>query len=378
MALAWVRRGELDVTNDYLRTWSDAEQIAAHWMRQWGYTDARTTTGGADGGIDVTSSAAIAQVKYHAANVGRPSLQNLYGARSHSTHLDMFFFAATGYSKTAVAYADSVGMALFTFVPSGAVRPANTVAQRFLNDVERLRRESEAARSALARQQSRVSSVKSARNSPRRGWTRNWTRLAIACWVVVVPILIMRQWTAAVVLFGAAVGLHYAAFVAAQRAYPAGITSTAPKKVPVPIADCGPSTTSAEVAPSVAIAFGDQLIHQGDHQRATEAYTLALAAPDPAVSAKAAFRLGNLHAENGALDQARAMYLQAASSGLHDVGPLACLKVADVDLLVGDRAHAVEMLTQVIALQHPEHSKEAARRLETLGRVDPSQPDALK
>ncbi len=50
-----------------LRTWQDAEDFAEDWMRRNGYPDAHKTPSGGDGGIDVISSGAIAQVKHHAA-----------------------------------------------------------------------------------------------------------------------------------------------------------------------------------------------------------------------------------------------------------------------------------------------------------------------
>ena len=64
-----------------ITSWQEAERNAARWMRHWGFGDARLTSSGADGGVDVRARAAVAQVKFEASQVGRPALQRLYGAR---------------------------------------------------------------------------------------------------------------------------------------------------------------------------------------------------------------------------------------------------------------------------------------------------------
>ncbi|WP_181724509.1 restriction endonuclease [Nocardia gipuzkoensis] len=53
-----------------------AENSAAQHMRALGFPDAKVTPRGADGGIDGTSSRAIAQVKWHTAPTGRPDVQS--------------------------------------------------------------------------------------------------------------------------------------------------------------------------------------------------------------------------------------------------------------------------------------------------------------
>lgn len=67
-----------------IRTWQDAEENAAEWMRYMGYADAMVTNGGADGGIDVVSQHAVAQVKREAVAVGSPMIQKFYGAANAS------------------------------------------------------------------------------------------------------------------------------------------------------------------------------------------------------------------------------------------------------------------------------------------------------
>lgn len=57
-------------------TWQAAEELACKWMRRHGYADAKLTSGGADGGIDVMSRRAVAQVKHHAKPVGISEMQH--------------------------------------------------------------------------------------------------------------------------------------------------------------------------------------------------------------------------------------------------------------------------------------------------------------
>lgn len=108
----------------------DAEMLAAWYMRRLGFSDARVTPRGADGGIDVRASRALAQVKFKANVTSRPDLQRLFGARGHDTHLDLYFFSQSGYSSQALTYADDVGMLLFEFDVTGEVQPVNGAARQ--------------------------------------------------------------------------------------------------------------------------------------------------------------------------------------------------------------------------------------------------------
>ena len=60
-------------------TWREAEEQAAQHMRSMGFPNPHVTANGSDGGIDVDSSGAIAQVKLHSAPVGRHMIQQLVG-----------------------------------------------------------------------------------------------------------------------------------------------------------------------------------------------------------------------------------------------------------------------------------------------------------
>lgn len=113
----------------YIETAHDAGQNAAIRMRELGFTEARVTTRGPDGGIDVRAPEAVAQVKYWNKPVGTPDLQRLYGARANNHHQQMLFFARSGFSKGARDYADIHGIALFTFDHAGAVSAVNDSAR---------------------------------------------------------------------------------------------------------------------------------------------------------------------------------------------------------------------------------------------------------
>ena len=113
---------------EFIRTPAQAECNAAARMRELGYHDAVAVPAGPDGGIDVRSTHAVGQVKFRGASASRPELQNLYGARGTSHEKEMWFFAASGYTKSAVDYADSVGMLLFTYEPTGELSSANSHA----------------------------------------------------------------------------------------------------------------------------------------------------------------------------------------------------------------------------------------------------------
>lgn len=65
----------------YVTTDREVEQMAAVAMRGMGYPDARAAPVGPDGGVDVWSAKAVAQVKIRGAQTGLSDLQRLVGAR---------------------------------------------------------------------------------------------------------------------------------------------------------------------------------------------------------------------------------------------------------------------------------------------------------
>lgn len=115
-----------------LRTPRDAEEQAAAWMRHLGWTDARCTGAGADGGIDVVAPDAVAQVKAEQRPTGRPQVQQLFGAAAGRIAL---FFAIAGYTAEAIGWADAQGVALFELDLAGLITARNPGAARVLDRV---------------------------------------------------------------------------------------------------------------------------------------------------------------------------------------------------------------------------------------------------
>lgn len=109
-------------------TWQEAEAMAAQHMRSIGFPDAVVTGPGTDGGVDVISQAAIAQVKFHALPVGSPDVQRLKGA-AHERETALFY-SASGYTEAAKLYAEKAGIALFVIGPWSQVAAVNNVAKQ--------------------------------------------------------------------------------------------------------------------------------------------------------------------------------------------------------------------------------------------------------
>jgi hypothetical protein len=107
-------------------TWSMAEELAVGHMRSIGFRDAKRTKAGADGGIDVTSNKAVAQVKHHAAPIGIAEMQRMRGIVHDGRQA--VFYSSSGYSASAKQYAAVAGIALFTFTDANQVLAANDVA----------------------------------------------------------------------------------------------------------------------------------------------------------------------------------------------------------------------------------------------------------
>lgn len=83
--------------------WPTAELSAEQWMQLNGYPNARLTPGGADGGVDVVSTRAIAQVKHQQSPVGSGVVQQLNGVANSRGYQgrDALFFATYGFTNPA-------------------------------------------------------------------------------------------------------------------------------------------------------------------------------------------------------------------------------------------------------------------------------------
>lgn len=115
-----------------ITTPKQAELNAAEVLRSWGYIDAVSPLHGADGGIDVRSSQALAQVKFRSVKAGRPEIQNLWGAAAAEMPKALLFFDFKGYSPQAVEYANQMGIGLYVYDQTGRVTPVNDTARRLM------------------------------------------------------------------------------------------------------------------------------------------------------------------------------------------------------------------------------------------------------
>ncbi|MFJ7593340.1 restriction endonuclease [Streptomyces sp. NPDC097617] len=149
-----------------ISSWQQAELNAAIWMRHWGYTDATARPGGPDSGIDVRATGALGQVKYQAAQVGRPELQRFVGSRPYGSTAHLIFFTGSDYAPTAVAYAQEWNIALFRYRLDGAMTPVNNTARR-------IHRSSASTGPITARNPETV--------GEQTFWRRNWRVVAGVC-----------------------------------------------------------------------------------------------------------------------------------------------------------------------------------------------------
>ncbi|QFR02004.1 restriction endonuclease [Streptomyces phaeolivaceus] len=118
-----------------IREARDAELSAAEWMRHLGFADAVATPVGADGGVDVVSARAVAQVELEGKPTGRPTVQQLHGVAAQEKKTGVFFSVA-GYTPQARTWAQTSGTLLFRFDRQGAVEAVNAVAHELLAEAD--------------------------------------------------------------------------------------------------------------------------------------------------------------------------------------------------------------------------------------------------
>ncbi|MCZ2857416.1 restriction endonuclease [Blastococcus sp. VKM Ac-2987] len=111
-----------------VRTARDAELVAAEWMEYLGYSNVRVTPVGADGGVDVSSDEAYAQVKAKTAPTGISDIQRHFGVCQAATRTPLFFSLA-GYTTSAMQWAERARMALFRFDLQGQPEPVSATAR---------------------------------------------------------------------------------------------------------------------------------------------------------------------------------------------------------------------------------------------------------
>lgn len=110
----------------------EAEKAALAWMRRNEFVGAKLTPRGADGGIDVISETAVAQVKAEATSTGRPAVQRIHGVAANQGRKSLFFSTA-GYTIQATEWADEAGVSLFLLVSSSTVIPVNVHGSRIVD-----------------------------------------------------------------------------------------------------------------------------------------------------------------------------------------------------------------------------------------------------
>jgi hypothetical protein len=116
-----------------IRTHRQAEEYAAEMMRALGYADAVPTPRGSDGGVDVRSQWAVAQVKMEGVPTGRPTLQAIAGI-ARVDAVDAIFFSLAGYTAQALDWAELAEIACFEFAFDGSIQPRGTRARKILEN----------------------------------------------------------------------------------------------------------------------------------------------------------------------------------------------------------------------------------------------------
>jgi len=93
----------------------DFEEVCAEWMRKTGYPDAKRTSKGPDGGVDVMSENAVAQAKFYSSKkVTAEEVRALVGSRVASNKKTAIFFAySLGYTDEALQVAKATKTLLY-------------------------------------------------------------------------------------------------------------------------------------------------------------------------------------------------------------------------------------------------------------------------
>jgi hypothetical protein len=110
-----------------------AELHIEEWMAHWGFHDARATPVGPDGGFDVKSKRAAAQVKFRGQPTPLDQINSFHGACDRRYEYEIFV-SKSGYTKPAREVANEYGMALFTLEEDGTPIPFNYAAEKIYKD----------------------------------------------------------------------------------------------------------------------------------------------------------------------------------------------------------------------------------------------------
>lgn len=103
------------------------------WLLHMGAAESTVTQASGDGGIDITSTHFISQVKLYVGSVGIADIREFIGVASYdSNRRAPLFFTSGQYPSSAIQIADQTGMALFHFAAeTGVVTGINSLAQEY-------------------------------------------------------------------------------------------------------------------------------------------------------------------------------------------------------------------------------------------------------
>ena len=110
-----------------IRSPEDAERAAAAHLRWLGFADATVTVAGPDGGVDVSGTGVVAQVKAEMKPVALQVVQQLFGVASLE-QTACAVFALAGFTPQAIAWAARANVPLFRFDYEGTAEAVNEAA----------------------------------------------------------------------------------------------------------------------------------------------------------------------------------------------------------------------------------------------------------
>lgn len=165
-------------------------------MREFGFVDATALPGGPDGGIDVYSRRAYAQVKWRGGIADKVDLENLYGARGLDHQRVLVYFSGADYTESAVEYAASVGIALFVFDEAGDVTPTDRRA-RDLMDSTTENRGPVPVNTPASNPSVVVTMASSAWGAVREFWVRHWHLIGALFFTVSLVVAPFGDWPVA-------------------------------------------------------------------------------------------------------------------------------------------------------------------------------------
>lgn len=179
-----------------VRTAAEAEINAAAKMRDFGFVDATALPGGADGGIDVYSKRAYAQVKWRGGAAEESDIENLYGARGLDPRRALLYFSGAEYTEDATRYAGEVGIALFVFDEIGEVSPVNDRARTLMNSRVETPRPAP-SQTAVRSPSPALSVAQSAWGVAREFWMRHWPLIGALFFTVSLLVAPFSAWPVA-------------------------------------------------------------------------------------------------------------------------------------------------------------------------------------